>query len=81
MLDNGYDVVIRANDHFVGPGHNSEIVTDSEGNDFLLYHSYDRMTPKKGRFLMLDRITWTDDGWPQVVNDSPSSGAEAPVCG
>ena len=80
MLDNGYDVVIRANDHFVGPGHNSEIVTDSEGNDFLLYHSYNRMTPDKGRFLMLDRITWTEDGWPQVANDSPSSEAEAPVC-
>ncbi len=80
MLDNGYDVVIRANDHFVGPGHNSEIVTDSEGNEFILYHSYNRMTPSKGRFLMLDRIFWSEDGWPLIKGDSPSSEAEAPVC-
>lgn len=80
MLDNGYDVVIRANDHFVGPGHNSEIVTDSEGNEFILYHSYNRMTPSKGRSLMLDRIFWSEDGWPLIKGDSPSSEAEAPVC-
>ena len=80
MLDNGYDVVIWANDHFVGPGHNSEIVTDSEGNEFILYHSYNRMTPSKGRFLMLDRIFWSEDGWPLIKGDSPSSEAEAPVC-
>ena len=80
MLDNGYDVVIHSNEHFVGPGHNSEIVTDSEGNEFLLYHSYNRMTPDKGRFLMLDRITWTEDGWPQIASNSPSSVAESPVC-
>lgn len=80
MLDNGYDVVIRANDHFVGPGHNSEIVTDSEDNEFILYHSYNRMTPSKGRFLMLDRIFWSEDGWPLIKGDSPSSEAEAPVC-
>lgn len=80
MLDNGYDIVIRANDHFVGPGHNSEIVTDSQGHEYLLYHSYHRMTPDKGRFLMLDRITWSEDGWPQVVGNSPSWEAESPVC-
>ena len=80
MLDNGYEVVIRANENFVGPGHNSEIITDSEGNEFLLYHSYSRDTPSKGRYLMLDRITWTEDGWPKVLNDSPSKEAESPVC-
>ena len=80
MLDNGYEVLIKANEHFVGPGHNSEIVTDSEGHEFLLYHSYSRKTPDKGRFLMLDQITWTDDGWPQVKGNSPSVEAESPVC-
>ena len=80
MLDNGYEVLIKASDRFVGPGHNSQIVQDSEGNDYVLYHSYDRMTPSKGRYLMLDRIMWTEDGWPQVLNGIPSTEAESPVC-
>ena len=79
MLDNKYEVLIRANDRFVGPGHNSEIVTDSEGNEWMLYHSYDRYTPSKGRYLMIDRIVWEND-WPVIAGNSPSSEAEAPVC-
>ena len=79
MLDNEYEVVIRANDRFVGPGHNSEIVQDGEGNDWIFYHSYDRTTPAKGRYLMVDRVIW-QDGWPVIANSSPSSEAEAPVC-
>lgn len=79
MLDNSYEIIIKANDRFVGPGHNSEIIQDSEGNDWMLYHSYDRHTPSKGRYLMIDKIVW-EDGWPSIANDSPSSEAEAPVC-
>ena len=79
MLDNKYEVLIRANDRFVGPGHNSEIVTDSEGNEWMLYHSYDRHTPSKGRYLMIDRIVWEND-WPVIAGNSPSTEAEAPVC-
>lgn len=79
MLDNKYEVLIRANDRFVGPGHNSEIIQDSEGTEWMLYHSYDRLTPSKGRYLMIDKVVW-EDGWPKIANDSPSSEAEAPVC-
>lgn len=79
MLDNQYEVVVRANDRFVGPGHNSEIIQDSEGNDWIYYHSYDRKTPSKGRYLMVDRIVWKD-GWPVVQGNSPSSTSESPVC-
>ena len=79
MLDNKYEVLIRANDRFVGPGHNSEIVTDSEGNEWMLYHSYDRHTPSKGRYLMIDRIVWEND-WPVIAGNSLSTEAEAPVC-
>ncbi|MCI1647519.1 MAG: family 43 glycosylhydrolase [Bacteroides sp.] len=79
MLDNNYEVLIKANDRFVGPGHNSEIIQDSEGTEWILYHSYDRHTPDKGRYLMIDKIIW-EDGWPKIANDSPSSEAESPVC-
>lgn len=79
MLDNKYEILIKSDDRFVGPGHNSELISDSEGNDWILYHSYDRKTPNKGRYLMIDRVIW-ENGWPVVVGNAPSSEAEAPVC-
>lgn len=70
MLDNGYEVVIRRSDRFVGPGHNSDIVTDKAGDDWLLYHAVDSRDPR-GRKLLLDKIEWVD-GWPTVRDGRPS---------
>ncbi|MGC3978481.1 MAG: family 43 glycosylhydrolase [Paludibacteraceae bacterium] len=68
MNNNAYEIVIKGNDNFVGTGHNSEILTDDDGNDWILFHAYDAKYPDEGRKLMLEKITWTDDGWP-TVND------------
>ncbi|MDR1864171.1 MAG: family 43 glycosylhydrolase, partial [Bacteroidales bacterium] len=38
MFDNHYETVLHGNAVFAGPGHNAEIVTDDEGNDWMLYH-------------------------------------------
>lgn len=70
MLDNGYEVVIRRSDRFAGPGHNSDIVTDKAGDDWLLYHAVDTRDPR-GRKLLLDKIEWVD-GWPTVRDARPS---------
>lgn len=78
LLNNKYEVLIKANDRFVGPGHNSEIITDKAGQDWMFYHSYDRRTPNLGRYLMVDRIRWVDD-WPVVEKAAPSSIEESPV--
>lgn len=76
MMENHHEVLIHGNDAFVGTGHNSEIVTDNRGNDWVLYHAVSREHPT-GRVLMLDRIRWRD-GWPEVEGASPSLEAEAP---
>ena len=76
MMENHHEVLIHGNDAFVGTGHNSEIVTDDRGNDWVLYHAVSREHPT-GRVLMLDRICWRD-GWPEVEGASPSLEAEAP---
>ncbi len=65
---------------FVGPGHNSEIVTDSQGRDWLLYHGMDRQKPKLNngtnrRVLLLDQVLWTD-GWPGLAGREPSTGPQ-----
>jgi len=78
MMQNGYSMVINSNARFVGNGHCSEIVADSEGNDWIFYHGIDKNNPK-GRVLLLDQIKWDNEGWPFVETGSPSLNASAPV--
>lgn len=73
MLDNHYTTIIQGNNRWKGPGHNSEIITDDKGDDWLLYHAYDAGAPEKGRVMLLDKITWSDDGWPSVNDGTPST--------
>ena len=77
MLENHHEVLIHKNGSFVGTGHNSEILTDKAGNDWIFYHAVNVNDPS-GRVLMLDRIDWKD-GWPVVATDSPSLKSEKPV--
>lgn len=80
MLDNHYTTIIKGNDRWKGPGHNSEIITDDNGDDWLLYHAVDTHAPQEGRMMLLDKITWSDDGWPSVNDGTPSTTAQtAPV--
>lgn len=79
MLENNHDIVIKGNKQFVGTGHNSEIITDDEGNDWILYHAVKVDSPK-GRKLMLDRVTWVD-GWPVVEGNTPSLTSSIPSFG
>ena len=77
MSDNHHEVIIGKNDRFVGTGHNSEVVTDSQGKTWILYHAVDKSNPK-GRVLMLDEVQWKE-GWPYVENGSPSAEWPCPV--
>lgn len=80
MYDNNYTTIISGDDRWKGPGHNSEIITDDNGDDWLLYHSYDRNNNFNGRLMLLDKITWSTDGWPSVNDGHPSSDErDAPV--
>ena len=80
MVSNNYTTILKGNDSWKGPGHNSEIITDDAGQDWLLYHAYSSATPDKGRVLMLDKITWDTSGWPTVGNGTPSTTEqEAPI--
>lgn len=77
MMNNHHEVIIHKNDAFVGTGHASEIITDKESHDWVLYHAVDVKKPE-GRVLVLDRIDWAD-GWPSVKNSSPSLEFERPI--
>ncbi|MEN5232699.1 family 43 glycosylhydrolase [Sphingobacterium faecium] len=74
-------LLLQGNDHFVGTGHNSRIITDDHGVDWMLYHGID---PKQSRVssggnrrvLLLDQIKWIAD-WPVVENHTSSHMTKA----
>ena len=77
MMQNNHEVVIHKNSQFVGTGHNSEIVKDNKGQDWIFYHAVSVDNPK-GRVLMLDPIRW-ENNWPYIEGNTPSLKKEIPV--
>ena len=73
-LDNSFTDMLVGNSAVKGPGHCSEIITDDEGVDWILYHGYDVNDVDAGRKMYLDKVNWSSDGWPTVNNGSPSTG-------
>ena len=66
MLDGHYEVLLKGNAKVAGPGHNAEITTDDEGNDWIIYHGYVKGKSGDGRQTFLDQVHWTDDDWPYL---------------
>lgn len=82
MLENAWEPVVDGGDRskWVGPGHNSILVVDDEGTEWMIYHSYGYWSGSfGGRNCMLDRLLWTEDGWPYVKNHLPSDSDLIPV--
>ena len=63
---------------FRGTGHNSALIRDDAGQDWLYYHSFWSGNDYQGRCLLMDRVQWKK-GWPFIENGQPSSLAPAPV--
>lgn len=78
LVRGNYDVLIESSDTFVGTGHNAELVEDDNGDTWILYHSYTRSNPGKGRQVLLDRVLWDEEGWPYVPNSKPSNQSPKP---
>lgn len=75
-------LVVDDNEVFGAPGHNS-VVTDDAGQDWLLYHAYDRDEPGfvygvPRRPMLLDPIQWRGS-WPQLLKKEPSTSQREPV--
>lgn len=79
MLNNQYELVLQGNSLWAGPGHNSQIVLDDAGTEWMIYHNYQKNDPDLGRLLMLDRLQWTDDGWPYILKKEPSEQEVRPT--
>ena len=81
MLKNNWELVLEGDGQkWIGPGHNSIIIQDDEGTDWMIYHSYLKKDGGVGgRLGMLDRVLWTDNGWPYIRNCVPSNSELIPV--
>lgn len=80
---NGSSAILEQSAVWSAPGHNS-VVTDDDGNDWILYHAIDAERPlfedllrdgPSPRVMLLDRVTYRD-GWPRIRDDQPSSALE-----
>lgn len=78
LLDNHYETILTGDSRIAGPGHNSEIITDDEGTDWIMYHGWVRGQDDMGRQGFLDRVDWVD-GWPKINNGHPSTSCDKPV--
>jgi len=67
--------ILTENDRWQAPGHNS-LITDDQGQDWLLYHAIDRQQPtfdalndEQGysrRVMLLSKVAYNEEGWPVV---------------
>ena len=65
--------LLRTSEAFRAPGHGS-ITDDPSGRLWLLYHAYAAPTiPSTGREMMLDEVTFGDDGWPRFGSGSAAT--------
>jgi arabinan endo-1,5-alpha-L-arabinosidase len=73
----GNHLILQPNDHWDSPGHNS-VIADDAGNEWMIYHAVDtkdRFIPGTDRCLRkmcMDRILYSNEGWPYVEDASPS---------
>jgi len=71
LVEQIHGVVLQENAAIAGPGHNGQIITDDNGNDWFTYHGILRSNAllpggATRRPLFIDRIEWISD-WP-VIN-------------
>lgn len=88
MTSGSFDnVIMEGGGQFIGTGHCSQIVTDDAGQQWMAYHSYWNGNGYISRCLCIDRIDWTEDGWPWFPDASgrpsvfsvASPGTDVPV--
>lgn len=74
-------IILQSDETFAGPGHNARVMTDKNGDDWVLYHAMEKsnaiINNINQRALMLDKLVWSADGWPIVNDGTPSSEKRA----
>ena len=80
-IGDNFSPLLNASPQVYGPGHCSEFIQDDAGQTWILYHGFQADDVDAGRVIYLDKVTWGNDGWPQIQGMRPSTEAEAPLFG
>ncbi|MCK9487221.1 MAG: glycoside hydrolase family 43 protein [Dehalococcoidia bacterium] len=62
--------ILRGSGRWKGPGHNA--IASFKSDDYIVYHAWEGDRFRDVRPALLERITWSADGWPQVNDGLPS---------
>ena len=63
------------NSEFSCIGNGSDIITDSNNDDWIIYHARTNLAGELTTVLMLDKIIW-DNGWPVMSKLHASVAAQ-----
>ena len=77
--DNNFSHLLYRNEEVIGPGHNAEFVQDDAGQWWVMYHGFMESGEVEGRVGYLDRVYWTESGWPAIRGMQPSTKALKPI--
>jgi hypothetical protein len=66
MTNGGGTLVLESTARYIGPGHPA--IMNDNGTNWFIYHYYDGKN-NGAATVGLNRISWTDDGWPALTND------------
>lgn len=72
MLYDYCEIIMSGNEVWAGPGHNSILIQDDAGTDWIIYHGYKKKEAENGRYVLMDKLIWSSDGWPSVKGNAPS---------
>ncbi|MCH5219411.1 MAG: family 43 glycosylhydrolase [Muribaculaceae bacterium] len=78
-LDNHFSPLLYRSDKVIGPGHNAEFMQDDAGQWWIIYHGFLADNEGEGRVGFLDRVFWSENGWPYILDMRPSESAPKPI--
>ncbi|HEX8267487.1 MAG TPA: glycoside hydrolase family 43 protein [Pyrinomonadaceae bacterium] len=71
ILPENNGVIVKGNEHWLGPGHNS-VIRDDKNVDWLVYHAYHPSDRSRGRVMIMNRLIYGSDGWVKAEEGSPT---------
>jgi arabinan endo-1,5-alpha-L-arabinosidase len=71
ILPENNGVIIKGNNKWLGPGHNS-VVRDDKAVDWLVYHAYHADDRNRGRVMIMNRLVYGSDGWVRAETGAPT---------
>lgn len=69
------ELVIKGDQNVAGPGHMS-LMEDDNHDWWMFYHGYDKFNPGQGRVVFMDKLQWSEEGFPYVTSRKPTFGKE-----